>query len=213
MRIRTPDRQRRRALVETGESLFARRLTHGRTGNLSFRSGEDMVVTPTGVSLGGLEARDLSAVSLEGERRSGPPPSKEWFLHAAMYRARPEARAVIHLHSTYSVAVSCLAGVDPADALPPLTAYFAMRVGTLPMLPYHAPGDAALGPIAEEAAARHPALLLANHGPIVAARSLAEALDVVEELEETARLHLVLDGARSRPLTAAQVAALRPPQP
>ena len=209
MSPRAAERRRRRAIVETGASLFSRRLTHGRTGNVSVRAGEEMVVTPTGVSLGDLDAGGLSRVSLDGERRSGPAPSKEWFLHAAMYRARPEAGAVIHLHSTYSVAVSCLADVDPSDALPPLTAYFAMRVGRLPMLPYFAPGDRAMGPVAREAAVRHAALLLANHGPIVAAPSLGEALDVVEELEETARLHLLLQGRPTRPLTEAQVAALR----
>ena len=196
--------------MQAGASLFSRRLTHGRTGNVSFRSGPDMVVTPTGVSLGELEARELARVSLEGVRRSGAAPSKEWFLHAAMYRARPEAGAVVHLHSTYSVAVSCLAEVDSADVLPPLTPYYAMRVSRLAMLPYHRPGDIALGPIAELAAKRHSALLLANHGPIVAAGSLAEALDVVEELEETARLHLLLEGMRTRPLSPEQAAELRP---
>lgn len=166
-----------------------------------------MVVTPTGVSLGLLEPRELARVSLEGERRAGPAPTKEWFLHAAMYRARPDAGAVVHLHSTYSVAVSCLAEVDHDDVLPALTPYFAMRVGRLTMLPYHAPGDRQLGPLAERAAARHAALLLANHGPIVAAGSLAEALDVVEELEETARLHLLLQGKRTRPLSDDEAAA------
>jgi ribulose-5-phosphate 4-epimerase/fuculose-1-phosphate aldolase len=201
---------RERVLVEAGSSLFERSLTHGRTGNISFRDGDELVVTPTGVSLGALDPGELARLSLEGEPRSGRKPSKEWFLHAAMYRARPDAQAVVHLHSTYSVAVSCMADTDPQSALPPLTAYFAMRVGTLPMLPYHAPGDPALGPLAERAAASHHALLLANHGPIVAAGSIAEALDVVEELEETARLHLLLHGIETRPLTAEQVDALRP---
>ncbi len=209
MSSRRRERSLRRTLVDAGESLVERSLTHGRTGNLSFRSGDEIIVTPTGVSLGQLSARDLSRVTLDGQRRSGPNPSKEWFLHAAMYRARPDAAAVIHLHSTHSVAVSCLEDVDPANALPPLTAYYAMRVGTLPMLPYHPPGDTALGPLAEQAAAGHAALLLANHGPIVAAGSIAEALDVVEELEETAKLHLLLRGAATRPLTPEQVEALR----
>ncbi len=207
----TPEPALRRALVDAGASLFERSLTHGRTGNLSFRSDDEMVVTPTGMSLGALGTDELARVSLEGELRAGPKPSKEWFLHAAMYRARPEAKAVIHLHSTYSVAVSCMADADPDSALPPLTAYFAMRVGRLPMLPYHAPGDPELGPLAELAAARHHALLLANHGPIVAAASVAEAIDVVEELEETAKLHLLLQGVETHPLTADQVEVLRPP--
>jgi len=209
---RATDRRRRDELVRAGGSLFERCLTHGRTGNLSFRAGGEMVTTPTGVGLGQLEPGALARLALaDGELRAGPRPTKEWFLHAAMYRARPDARAVVHLHSTHSVAVSCLADVDPDDVLPPLTAYYAMRVGRLPLLPYHAPGDAALGPIAERAAAGSHALLLANHGPIVAAASIAEALDVVEELEETARLHLLLRGSATRPLTAEQAGALRPP--
>lgn len=210
MRTWPTDRKRRRALVAAGSSLFARRLTHGRTGNMSFRSGEDMVVTPTGVSLGAIDPGSLSRVSLAGERRAGGAPTKEWFLHAAMYRARPDAGAVIHLHSTYSVAVSCLAGIDAEDVLPPLTPYFAMRVGTLVMLPYHAPGDQALAAVAERAAATHRALLLANHGPVVAAPSIAEALDIVEELEETAKLHLLLTGMDTRPLDDRQRRSLTP---
>jgi len=148
-------------------------------------------------------------VTLDGEHVAGPQPSKEAFLHAAMYRARPDDAAVVHLHSTYSVAVSCLAGIDETDVLPPLTAYYVMRVGTLPLLPYHAPGDAALGPVAEAAAAAHHALLLANHGPIVAAADLERAADAVEELEETARLFLLLHERDIRPLRPDHVQALR----
>ncbi|GAA3132039.1 hypothetical protein GCM10020001_062830 [Nonomuraea salmonea] len=138
----------------------------------------------------------------------GPKPSKEAFLHAALLRARPDAQAVVHTHSTYAAAVSCMDGLDRDDALPPLTAYFAMRVGRLPLLPYYAPGDAALGPAAEEKARTHRALLLSNHGPIVAGASLGAALDAVEELEETAKLFLLLRGVPTRPLTPEQRAAL-----
>ncbi|MFF8357705.1 class II aldolase/adducin family protein [Streptomyces chartreusis] len=134
-------------------------------------------------------------------------------MHAAFYRARPGAHAVVHLHSTHAAAVSCLADADPANALPPLTAYYAMRVGTLPLLPYHAPGDTALGPLAEEAARTHHAVLLANHGPVVAGATLGQAADAIEELEETARLHLLLRGHRTRPLTPEQAAAIAPPSP
>ncbi len=194
-------------VVRLGRSLFERRLTFGRTGNISVRAGEDILVTPTGVSLGALT--DLSTIDLTGRHVTGPRPSKEAFLHAAVYRARPTAGAVVHLHSTYSVAVSCLDGLDPADALPPLTAYYVMRVGRLPLLPYHAPGDSALGPLAERTAADHHAMLLANHGPVVAGADLDAAADAVEELEETARLFLLLHGHRTRPLTADQVSDLR----
>ncbi|MEU6039653.1 3-oxo-tetronate 4-phosphate decarboxylase [Actinomadura sp. NPDC047616] len=195
-------------IVTLGASLFARRLTHGRTGNLSVRVDEGFLVTPTGGSLASLSAEDLALVGLDGTHLSGPRPSKEAFLHAAVYRARPGAGAVIHLHSTYSVAVSCHAEVDPDDALPPLTAYYAMRVGRLPLLPYHAPGDTALEPLAERTAATAHAFLLANHGPVVAGADLAAAADTIEELEETARLWLLLRDQPTRPLTPEQVAGL-----
>jgi ribulose-5-phosphate 4-epimerase/fuculose-1-phosphate aldolase len=194
-------------VVALGESLFARRLTFGRTGNISIRDGEHVLVTPTGASLGALDA--LSVIDLGGRHVDGPEPSKEAFLHAAVYRARPGAGAVVHLHSTYSVAVSCLDGLPAEDVLPPLTAYYVMRVGTLPLLPYHAPGDDRLESLAEGTARQHSAFLLANHGPVVAGADLAAAADAVEELEETARLFLLLQGHRTRPLTADQVAELR----
>jgi ribulose-5-phosphate 4-epimerase/fuculose-1-phosphate aldolase len=205
----------RRQIVDLGSSLFARRLTFGRTGNISVRTGDTVLLTPTGASLGALDPDALSVIDTAGRHLDGAKPSKEAFLHAAVYRARPDAGAVVHLHSTYSVAVSCLADVDPADVLPPLTAYYVMRVGRLPLLPYHAPGDATLEPLAEATARADHAFLLANHGPVVAGADLAAAADAVEELEETARLHLLLQGHRTRPLTPDQAAALsartRPP--
>ncbi|TYB56598.1 aldolase [Nonomuraea sp. PA05] len=193
-------------IAELGASLFDRRLTHGRTGNLSARTGDGFLITPTGGSLRSIG--ELSLVSLAGEHLDGPKPSKEAFLHAALYRARPHAGAVAHLHSTYAVAVSCHDGLNPGDVLPPLTAYYVMRVGRLPLLPYHAPGDPALGPIAERAARDAHALLLANHGPIVAGPDLAAAADAIEELEETARLWLLLRDRPVRPLTPDQVRSL-----
>jgi ribulose-5-phosphate 4-epimerase/fuculose-1-phosphate aldolase len=199
----------RRNIVELGASFFERRLTFGRTGNISARSGPHMLLTPTGVSLGSLDPDALSVLdAASGEHLDGPRPSKEAFLHAAMYRARPDAEAVVHTHSTYSVAVSCLADLDHEDALPPLTAYYVMRVGRLPLLTYHAPGDDSLGDLAEATARRGHALLLANHGPVVAGRDLAGAADALEELEETARLFLLLRNETTRPLTAEQAADL-----
>lgn len=202
-------RSARDAITRLGGSLFARRLTFGRTGNISVRVGDTFLVTPTNVSLGRLEAGGLSEMSLDDRHVAGPPPSKEAFLHAAMYRARPDARAVVHLHSTNAVAVSCLADVAATDVLPPLTAYYVMRVGRLPLLPYFAPGDRSLGPLAEEAARHDHALLLANHGPIVAGRDLDTAADAIEELEETAGLYLRLRGLPFRPLGEEQIAELR----
>ncbi|KPG82387.1 3-oxo-tetronate 4-phosphate decarboxylase [Frigoribacterium sp. RIT-PI-h] len=200
----------RAALVTAARSLFMRSLTHGSTGNLSVRVGDRILVTPTGSSLGTVTAEDMSVIDDEGAHVDGAKPSKEAFLHAAVYRARPQAQAVVHTHSTYSAAVSCLAGLDPANALPPLTAYFAMRIGTLPLLPYHAPGDDTLEGLAEATARENLAMLLSNHGPVVSGTNLGAAMDALEELEETAKLFLLLDGHPTRPLTPEQASALRP---
>ncbi|MGP3769631.1 3-oxo-tetronate 4-phosphate decarboxylase [Streptomyces sp. SDT5-1] len=201
----------RALIVRTARSLFMRGLTHGSTGNLSVRLADgSLLLTPTGSSLGELNADDLSRTDVHARHLDGPRPTKEAFLHAAFYRARPTAHAVVHTHSTHAAAVSCLADVDPEQALPPLTAYYAMRIGTLPLLPYHAPGDDRLEPLAEETARTRHAVLLANHGPVVAGATLEQAADATEELEETARLHLLLRGHRTRPLTPEQAAALAP---
>jgi ribulose-5-phosphate 4-epimerase/fuculose-1-phosphate aldolase len=199
----------REQVVALGASLFTRGLTAGRTGNLSVRVPDGFLVTPTGSSLGQLSTGQLSLVDLQGCHLNGPRPSKEAFLHAAVYRARPQDAAVVHTHSTHAAAVSCLADVDPHDVLPALTAYYVMRVGRLPLLPYHAPGDRSLEELAERTARASHAMLLANHGPVVSAADLASAADAVEELEETARIHLLLHGRQTRPLTPEQVAALR----
>lgn len=185
-------------LVAAARSLFTRGLTHGSTGNLSRRIGSRVLVTPTGSSLGTVQQDDLSVVDLHGRHLGGGRPSKEAFLHAAMLRARPDATAVVHTHSTHAAAVSCLDGLDPENAIPPLTAYFGMRIGRLPLVPFHAPGDAALEPLAERLAADHHALLLSNHGPVVAGTTLSAALDAIEELEETARIYLLLRGRTVR---------------
>ncbi|MCK6210132.1 aldolase [Georgenia sp. EYE_87] len=180
-------------IVEVGRSLFARRLTPGRTGNISVRVDDTVYLTASGASLGSLTREDICLVDLRSGDVQGPPPTKEAFLHEAIYRVRPDAGAVVHLHSTYAVAVSCLRHADPSDVLPPLTAYYTMRVGRLPLVPYHAPGDRAVAGLVRELAADNHALLLANHGPVVAGTDLASATDAVEELEETARLFFLLE--------------------
>jgi len=200
----------RESVVAAARSIFTRSVTHGSTGNISARFEDTILVTPTGSSLGTVQPNELSVIDLAGRHVGGAKPSKEAFLHAAVLRARPSAMAVVHTHSTYSAAVSCLADLDPANALPPLTAYFAMRIGRLPLLPYHAPGDDSLEALAEETARTHIALLLSNHGPVVAGSSLTAAMDAIEELEETAKLFLLLDGHKTRPLTPEQADALRP---
>ena len=197
-------------IVAAARSIFSRSLTHGSTGNISVRVEGRIFVTPTGSSLGTVVADELSVIDLHGRHLDGAKPSKEAFLHAAVLRARPSATAVVHTHSTYSAAVSCLDGLDADDALPPLTAYFAMRIGRLPLLPYHAPGDDSLEPLAEAAARKNLALLLSNHGPVVAGASLTGAMDALEELEETAKLFLLLQGHRTRPLSREQADALSP---
>ncbi|UVJ41565.1 3-oxo-tetronate 4-phosphate decarboxylase [Arthrobacter sp. CJ23] len=198
----------RNELVRLAKSLHQRGLTRGTSGNVSVRVAGGMLVSPTNASLGELTADDLAMVSDTGEHLSGARPSKEAFLHLAMYRARPEDRAAVHLHSTYATALSCLEELNDDDALPPLTAYFAMRVGRLVRLPYFAPGDQGLAEAAQQAADSSRALLLANHGPIVSAPTLPQAVDAVEEVEETARLFFILQGLPTRHLQPAEVALL-----
>ncbi|RUT32818.1 aldolase [Arsenicitalea aurantiaca] len=197
-------------ICKVGRSLFERRLTMGSTGNISMRlSDGTLLMTPTNASLGDLDPARLSLLDSDGAHISGDKPTKEAFLHSCMYCERNADHAVVHLHSTHSVAVSILADVDPADVLPPLTAYFVMRVGRLPLIPYFAPGDRDLALAVKKEAGTHHAVLLANHGPVVSGKTLREAQYATEELEETARLFLMLDGRPIRPLTPAQADALR----
>lgn len=197
-------------IVAAGKSIFDRALTFGSTGNISARlSDGTMLMTPTNASLGSLDPARLSHLSAEGAHLAGDKPTKEAFLHQCMYCRRGEAGAVVHLHSTYAVAVSVLADVDPENVLPPLTAYYVMRVGKLPLVPYFPPGDVALAEAVAARAGDSHAVLLANHGPVVAGRTLEEAQYATEELEETAKLHLLLHGRATRPLTPEQAAKLR----
>lgn len=208
--ILSEETRTRDEICRVGASIFERALTFGSTGNISARlSNGDLLMTPTNASLGDLEPERLSRFTAEGVHVSGDKPTKEAFLHRCMYCERPQAGGVVHLHSTYSVAVSILADVDPQDALPPLTAYYVMRVGTLPLIPYYPPGDESLALAVQQKARDHGAVLLANHGPVVAGKTLREAQYATEELEETAKLYLLLDGKAIRPLTPAQVSALR----
>jgi ribulose-5-phosphate 4-epimerase/fuculose-1-phosphate aldolase len=193
-----------------GKSLFKRGLTFGSTGNISVAlPGGGWLMTPTNASLGRLDPARLSKIDADGRHIAGDKPTKEAFLHRVMYQRRPTCEAVVHLHSTHSVAVSCLCGLDTADCLPPITAYYVMRVGRLPLIPYHPPGDESLALAVDRLAGDHHALLLANHGPVVAGSSLEAAIDATEELEETAKLFLLLRGSDIQPLTSEQVADLR----
>ncbi len=203
--ILSEETRMRDEITAVGKSLFDRLFTFGSTGNISARlSNGEMLMTPTNASLGALDPGRLSKFSADGVHLSGDKPTKEAFLHQCMYCERQDAGAVVHLHSTHAVAVSVIEGLDETDLLPPLTAYYVMRVGRLPLVPYYPPGDAALaGAVAEKARTSH-AVLLANHGPVVAGATLREAQYATEELEETAKLFLMLRGERIRPLTARQ---------
>jgi 3-dehydro-4-phosphotetronate decarboxylase len=200
----------REAICAFGKSLFERGLTPGSSGNVSARvDGGGWLMTPTNASLGALDPARLSRLDAGGTLISGDQPTKESVLHLAMYAERPDAGGVVHLHSPHAVAVSCLDGLDREDVLPPITAYYVMRVGRLPLVPYFPPGDRALAEAVRRLASRYHAVLLANHGPVAAGPSLESAVYAIEEIEETAKLYLILRGLPMRPLTPEQVAEVR----
>ncbi len=193
-------------LSELGASLFARGFSVGSAGNISVRLPDGYLMTPTNSSLGRLDPVRLSKLDLNFQHTGGDKPSKEVFMHRAFYQAREDAGAVVHLHSTQATAVSCLPDVDPSNPIPPLTPYFVMRVGrTMPVIPYYRPGDAAMEPAIHAAARNARAILLANHGPVVSGKTLTDAVYAAEELEEAAKLFLMLRGQSPRLLNAAQV--------
>lgn len=195
----------RQQIVEYGRSIFDRGLTGGSTGNISVRTDDGFLMTPTGSSMGRLDAGRLCELDRHGNHVGGDRPTKESVLHLAVYEKRPDAQAVVHLHSTHAVAVSCLDEVNPADVLPPITAYYIMRVGTLPLVPFYPPGDESLAKAVGALAEDHHSILLAHHGPVVAGSSLAVAVDAVEELEETAKLYMMLRNTEYKTLTTKQI--------
>jgi ribulose-5-phosphate 4-epimerase/fuculose-1-phosphate aldolase len=199
----------REAIVAFGASLFERGLTAGSSGNISARLDDGWLLTPTNACLGELDPARLAKLDWNGHPIAGDAPSKEAFLHRAIFKERSGAGAIVHLHSTHSAAVSCIDGLDPADCMPPLTAYYVMKIGRLPLIPYHRPGDPALGDAIRGLAGRHSAVLLANHGPVVSGDTLEAAVYAIEELEETAKLFLLLRNIPTRPLNAAQIDELR----
>ena len=197
-------------IARVGQSLFDRGLTAGSSGNISVRLPDGgWLMTPTNVSLGTLDPARLAHFDASGRHLSGDAPTKEAFLHFSMYSERRDAQAVVHLHSSHATAVSILRDLDPADVMPALTAYYIMRVGRLPLVPYFAPGDPDLAHAVRALASQHHAVLLANHGPVVAGTSLDNAQYAVEELEEAAKLFLLLQNHALRTLTPDQVADLR----
>jgi len=196
-------------IVRFAASIYERSLTFGASGNISVRIEDGWLMTPTGSTMGNLDPARLSKLDDDGNHISGDKPTRENFLHMAMYDERPNSGAIVHLHSTYSVAVSCCGDIDPANVLPPITAYYAMRVGTLPLVPYFPPGSLNLADAVRELAPDHHALLLANHGPVVAGNSLADAVYATEELEQTAHLYLLLRQGEICYLPPGQVAELQ----
>ena len=193
-------------LVSLAASLFARGFSVGSAGNISVRLDDGYLITPTNSSLGRLEAGRISKLDTDFRHVGGDKPSKEIFMHRAFYLARQDAGAVVHLHSTQATAVSCLPDVDASNPIPPLTPYFVMRVGrTMPIVPYYRPGDPAMEPAIHAAARNARAVLLANHGPVVSGKTLTDAVYAAEELEEAAKLYLMLRGTSPRLLTPLQV--------
>ncbi|MDC0432868.1 aldolase [bacterium] len=198
----------RDSICRLAKSLFERGLTIGSSGNISVRLDDGWLMTPTGSSMGNLDPNEISKLDLDGNLISGKIPTKESFLHIAMYDERPDSGAVVHLHSTHSVAVSCLADIDKKNVLPPITAYYVMKIGKLPLVPYFPPGDINLARAVKEMASNHHAVLLANHGPVVAGKTLEDAVYAIEELEETARLFLLLRNMKTQYLNEKQVNTL-----
>lgn len=199
----------REQICGIAKSLFDRGLTGGASGNISVRLPDGgLLATPTGSSFGTLDPETLSRFDATGRLIEGDPPTKEMPLHSAFYETRQSAGAVVHLHSTHSVALSMLPEVDPDNVLPPLTPYAVMRLGKVKLLPVYLPGDPAMGEAIRGLAGRRSAVLLANHGPVVAGQTLEAATYAIEELEETAKLALLTRGLSPRLLSADQVAEI-----
>ena len=205
----TDETRLREEICDLARSLFDRGLTHGSTGNISARTPDGgLLVTPTGSSFGRLDPARLSAFDRDGRHVGGDTPTKEMPLHAAFYETRRTVGAVVHLHATHSVAVSMLPDADPDDLLPPLTPYAIMQVGRVKLLPFFVPGDPAMGDAIRGLAGKRSAVVLANHGPVVAGKTLTAAVNAVEELEATARLTLLTRGLNPRLLTDDQTMAV-----
>lgn len=201
----TREPELREEMCRLSKSLFDRGFSVGSAGNISVAVEDGFLITPTNSCLGFLDPAGISKLDREGRRVSGDAPSKEHNLHLAFYQTRPQTGAVVHLHSTFATALSCLNGLNPDDCLPPLTPYAVMRVGAVKLLPYRRPGDPQIADMIRELQGRHAAVLLANHGPVVSGRDLKSAVWAAEELEETAKLFLHLRALDRRLLTQEQV--------
>lgn len=205
------ERELRELMVSCGASYYQRGYSVGSAGNLSLRLPDgNILATPTNSCLGSLNAERLSKVTMGGEQVTGDRMSKEIAFHLAIYRQRPDCNAIVHLHSTYLTALSCLADVDPENIIRPFTPYYVMKVGKMPLLPYFKPGSIKIAETLAQRAHDANAFLLANHGPVVLGSSLTEAANAMDELEETAKLMFLLKDANVRYLTDAEISELRP---
>lgn len=199
----------REEMCRVAKSIFDRGLTCGSSGNLSARLPDGtLLLTPTGSTMGALDPAQISHLDADLRLISGTPPTKEIPLHTAFYDTRAGTGAVVHLHSTYSVAWSMLPGIDPDNALPPLTPYSIMRLRKVKLLPFFLPGDEAMGQAVRDLNGAYSAVLLANHGPVVAGKDLQSATFAMEELEETAKLAVLTYGKQPNLLTSAEQEAL-----
>ncbi len=199
----------RQQMSDLCASLFARGFSVGTAGNVSARLHDGILLTPTNSTLGDIDPERIAKIDLDGNHVSGDKPTKEVFLHQAFYETRPQAGAVVHLHSTWATALSCLEDTDPNDCIPPLTPYMVMRVGTVKLVPYVKPGDPKSGDLIRDLDGKYSAVLLANHGPVVSGEDLFSTVSAAEELEETAKLLLALRGMPTRMLDTEQVAELK----
>ncbi|APG94052.1 3-oxo-tetronate 4-phosphate decarboxylase [Sinorhizobium americanum] len=199
----------REEIARLSKSLFDRGFSVGSAGNISAAVEDGMLITPTNSCLGFLDPARISKLDGDGNHISGDKPSKEMFLHRAFYETRPQAGAVVHLHSTFATALSCVSDIDEDDCIPPITPYVVMRVGRVKLVPYFRPGDAGAGDLIRLLGGRYAAVLLANHGPVVSGRDIASAVYAAEELEETAKLLLLLRESPKRMLTRENVEELQ----
>lgn len=199
----------REEIVRLSKSLFDRGFSVGSAGNISAAVDDGILMTPTNSCLGFLDPAKISKLDRNGNHISGDKPSKEVFLHRAFYETRPKTGAVVHLHSTFATALSCLTDVDPQDCIPPLTPYVVMRVGEVKLLPYVKPGDERMGGMIRDLGGRYAAVLLANHGPVVTGKDITSAVYAAEELEETAKLLVLLRDVPKRMLSPENVEELK----
>ncbi|MDP5254125.1 MULTISPECIES: aldolase [unclassified Vibrio] len=204
------EQQLREQMVSLARSMFERGYATGGAGNLSLKlPNGHILTTPTGSCFGRLVAEELSVVDLDGHHLSGKKPSKEAGFHLAIYRHNIDCNAIVHLHSTYLTALSCLQGIDVDNAIRPFTPYFVMRIGKLPVIPYLRPGSPKIADELAKRAADYRAFLLANHGPVITGSNFEDAVDNAEELEETAKLMFLLKDQPIRYLTDDEIEDLQ----